>query len=49
MAMLPFVVFAAFYVACLAITFLVYSRPGGLLHAIERGRAAPSLAPAPAE
>lgn len=42
-------VFAAFYVACLAITFLVYSRPGGLLHAIERGRAAPSLAPAPAE
>lgn len=42
-------VFLGFYVLCLAITFLVYSRPGGLLHALERGRAPASLSPAPAE
>ncbi|MFO1107163.1 MAG: MFS transporter [Amaricoccus sp.] len=41
--------FAAFYVVCLAITFLVYSRPGGLLHAIERGRRTAAPTPAPAE
>jgi hypothetical protein len=31
--------FLAFYVVCLAITWVVYTRPGGLLHDIERGRA----------
>ncbi|MBT7613686.1 MAG: MFS transporter [Rhodospirillaceae bacterium] len=30
--------FLAFYVICAAITWLIYSRRGGLLHAIERGR-----------
>ncbi len=30
--------FLAFYVSCLAITWLVYARKGGLLHDIERGR-----------
>jgi NNP family nitrate/nitrite transporter-like MFS transporter len=29
-------VFAGFYVICLALTFLYYTRPGGLLHDIER-------------
>ncbi len=32
--------FLAFYVLCAAITFLVYTRKGGLLHDIERGKAA---------
>jgi MFS transporter, NNP family, nitrate/nitrite transporter len=31
-------VFLAFYVVCLAITWFVYTRKGGLLHDIERGR-----------
>jgi len=31
--------FLGFYVVCLALTFVVYTRPGGMLHAIERGRA----------
>ncbi len=31
--------FFGFYVICLALTFLVYSRPGGMLFDIERGRA----------
>ncbi|HWJ71998.1 MAG TPA: MFS transporter [Kaistia sp.] len=30
--------FLAFYVSCLAITWLVYARKGGLLHDIERSR-----------
>jgi NNP family nitrate/nitrite transporter-like MFS transporter len=37
--------FLGFYVICLALTFLYYTRPGGLLHDIERRRGAPSLAP----
>ena len=35
--------FLGFYVSCLAITWFVYSRPGGLLHAAER---TPRLQPA---
>ena len=31
--------FMLFYVLCAAITLLVYTRKGGLLHEIERGRA----------
>jgi NNP family nitrate/nitrite transporter-like MFS transporter len=31
--------FIAFYVTCAALTWWVYARPGGLLHASERGRA----------
>ena len=31
--------FLLFYVLCAAITFMVYTRKGGLLHDIERGRA----------
>ncbi len=42
-------VFLAFYAICLAITFFVYSRRGGLLHALERSRAPAALSPAPAE
>jgi MFS transporter, NNP family, nitrate/nitrite transporter len=34
-------VFAAFYLLCLAVTWAVYTRPGGLLHDIERKTAAP--------
>ncbi len=38
--------FLAFYVICLALTFLYYTRPGGLLHDIERrgGGTMPPLA-----
>ncbi len=39
--------FLAFYVLCAAITFVVYTRKGGLLHDIERGRAAPSTSNLP--
>ena len=35
--------FVAFYVICLAVTWVWYSRPGGLLHDIERHRPAPSM------
>lgn len=36
--------FLGFYVVCLLLTFLVYTRPGGMLFDIERGRdAAPSI------
>ena len=38
--------FLAFYVICLAITWVVYTRPGGLLHDIERGRAITAAHPA---
>lgn len=41
-------VFLAFYVLCLAITFAVYTRPGGLLHDIEH-RVRPAPVPQPAE
>ncbi len=36
--------FLIFYVLCLAITWAVYTRPGGLLHDIERGRVTPAAA-----
>ncbi|WP_287884546.1 MULTISPECIES: nitrate/nitrite transporter [Paracoccus] len=39
--------FLGFYVLCLAVTWVFYTRPGGLLHDIERGRA-PSGAATPA-
>jgi NNP family nitrate/nitrite transporter-like MFS transporter len=29
--------FLAFYLSCIAITWFVYTRPGGVLHDIERG------------
>ncbi len=38
--------FLAFYVLCLAITWAVYTRRGGLLHDIERGRAPLAAVPA---
>jgi NNP family nitrate/nitrite transporter-like MFS transporter len=39
--------FLAFYLACIAITWLVYTRRGGMLHDIERGGAAkPATQPA---
>ncbi|WCL55556.1 nitrate/nitrite transporter [Gimibacter soli] len=43
--------FMIFYVSCAVITWLVYTRKGGLLHDIERGRAAPlaTLPEQPAE
>ena len=34
--------FLGFYVVCLALTFLVYSRPGGMLFDLERGRETPA-------
>jgi NNP family nitrate/nitrite transporter-like MFS transporter len=40
--------FLAFYVCCLAITWFFYTRRGGLLHDIERGRGLPPVAPQPA-
>lgn len=36
--------FLIFYVVCAAITWIVYSRKGGLLHDVERGRQAPDAA-----
>ncbi|WP_306030585.1 MFS transporter [Stappia sp. MMSF_3263] len=36
--------FLGFYVICLVITWAWYTRPGGLLHDIERGRATPATA-----
>ena len=39
--------FLIFYGACAAVTWIVYSRHGGMLHDIERGREKP-LQPAPA-
>lgn len=38
--------FLMFYVTCLAVTWWVYTRRGGLLHDIERRRVAPVAAPA---
>jgi NNP family nitrate/nitrite transporter-like MFS transporter len=36
--------FVAFYVICLAVTWVWYSRPGGLLHDIERRNVTPTVA-----
>ncbi len=33
--------FLAFYLSCIAITWWFYTRPGGLLHDVEHGRATP--------
>lgn len=41
--------FLGFYVICLAMTWWFYTRPGGLLHDIERGKSAPSANLRPAE
>ncbi|WP_435521569.1 nitrate/nitrite transporter [Aquamicrobium terrae] len=38
--------FLAFYVVCLAVTWVVYTRRGGLLHDVERGRAPAAAIPA---
>jgi len=40
--------FLIFYVTCAALTWFVYTRPGGLLHDIERGGTDTPVAPAPA-
>jgi MFS transporter, NNP family, nitrate/nitrite transporter len=37
-------VFLVFYVVCVALTFYYYTRPGGLLHAIEHKRPEAALA-----
>jgi NNP family nitrate/nitrite transporter-like MFS transporter len=41
--------FTAFYVTCVALTWFFYTRRGGLLHDIERGRSLPPAAAQPAE
>jgi NNP family nitrate/nitrite transporter-like MFS transporter len=41
--------FLVFYITCIAITWGFYTRPGGLLHDIERGTSLPPAAPQPAE
>ncbi|MFG1411091.1 MFS transporter [Xanthobacter sp. VTT E-85241] len=41
--------FLIFYVICLAITWAVYTRKGGLLHDVERAKRAASLRPASAK
>jgi NNP family nitrate/nitrite transporter-like MFS transporter len=38
--------FLGFYVICLALTWTVYTRPGGLLHDIEHGRGLAAAQPA---
>ncbi|MCB2128291.1 MAG: MFS transporter [Rhodobacteraceae bacterium] len=37
--------FLAFYILCLVLTWVYYTRPGGLLHDIERGRATATAQP----
>jgi NNP family nitrate/nitrite transporter-like MFS transporter len=37
--------FAVFYASCAALTWFIYTRKGGLLHDVERGRA-PKSTPA---
>jgi NNP family nitrate/nitrite transporter-like MFS transporter len=37
--------FLGFYVTCIVITWWFYTRPGGLLHDVERGVATPKPAP----
>jgi NNP family nitrate/nitrite transporter-like MFS transporter len=41
--------FMVFYVTCVVMTWWFYTRPGGLLRDIERGRKLPPAAPQPAE
>jgi len=41
--------FMVFYVTCVAITWSFYTRRGGLLHDVERGKSLPPAAPQPAE
>ena len=41
--------FLAFYVVCTALTYLVYTRRGGLLHAVERSTATAAIQPVPAK
>jgi NNP family nitrate/nitrite transporter-like MFS transporter len=41
--------FLVFYITCIAITWGFYTRPGGLLHDVERGKVLPPAAPQPAE
>ena len=41
--------FLLFYVSCLAITWAVYTRKGGLLHDVERAKRGASIHPAAAE
>jgi MFS transporter, NNP family, nitrate/nitrite transporter len=41
--------FLIFYVLCLAITWIVYTRPGGLLHDIEHGRMPSAAGAQPAQ
>ncbi len=38
--------FFAFYLTCIAITWVVYTRKGGVLHDVERRRVSPALQPA---
>jgi MFS transporter, NNP family, nitrate/nitrite transporter len=38
--------FLGFYVICIGVTWWFYTRPGGLLHDVERGRTAPPATPA---
>ncbi|MBN9037425.1 MAG: MFS transporter [Rhizobiales bacterium] len=38
--------FLAFYIVCLAVTWVFYARRGGLLYDIERGHVAPAAVPA---
>ena len=40
--------FLVFYVSCLAITWVVYTRKGGLLHDVERAKRGTSIHPAAA-
>jgi NNP family nitrate/nitrite transporter-like MFS transporter len=40
--------FLAFYLSCIAVTWAVYARPGGLLFDVERGREPAPVGPAPA-
>jgi NNP family nitrate/nitrite transporter-like MFS transporter len=41
--------FIVFYLVCLAVTWGFYTRPGGLLHDLERGRGMQATAPQPAK
>ncbi|TDK49632.1 nitrate/nitrite transporter [Antarcticimicrobium luteum] len=41
--------FLVFYAVCLAITWVYYTRRGSLLHDLERGKAAQTPAPSPAQ
>ena len=41
--------FLVFYVVCTALTYLVYTRRGGLLHAVERSTAMAAIQPVPAK